>query len=871
VQAEAVPRAEASELLAYTDTVIKRLHSAREDNAERKRMVAEQEKALLRLRRVMAARLESESCAGDALAFDARIDEAPAENGKAGRARVPALDAGLDDAETLLRLMHAVDSGAGAGRDGAISEEELLASSHLTAEMRAALRSAFGCNAEAVEEAVAKVKPEDFGAYKRDNRKASVKALMDALGPSAAAAGWDKKAGLELLATKLKKEKLEQLSSALMHLAGTLLPSDAQLDFLAVKRGAQRVPRVRGPRVDWARGLGLDGALARQLPPGTLEDGLAGVRGMPWVEARRAVEAFLEDARVRILTALLEAKTAQGSKSAAEANGKFEGFQGSFATLEEFHAGAEATLRLGYPNMDTLKGILNEHTQHPSAERLFVTPNYRIATSLLLEFAWAVHDEKPEELKALWTGGSFPLVKTQLERARKLLRKMVEARDSAEAASAKADSELLFPGEVGDRFAESLVMLSFPCVASDSAKALGDTAKVEATKLLTTDEQKARGVAILDHKACLERISKGTGMLLQEPSSQAAAKLSAAGSLRVGVLLPMSSVHAEAICDQLLAGVTAVVGPEVKIVIADKVAERTWAFSRFTSPKELRKWLEERSLADLRKEIADDGEGKQGARGKEWTHVDLGDATWARDDAGAYKSLCEAMISSFVRTELQADLRAALESSGASDAEKKGLFHLWNMESVETLDSEERWNQVEGWVQMHRGRIQGRTRLGLRALMTREAKKIAQFKLTASEVLGAHIYTGANFVPLNGICRSFPPSILELLRGDGTSTANKMCTTLFCISSCLKKLSQHTELPESRSLPSIPRSCSQSRTVFFPPPFLSHSSTPADTSLAQPQHVHRRFGTIRYLSLFLFLPLSLSPCPNNPPPHPLSQ
>ena len=101
--------------------------------------------------------------------------------------------------------------------------------------------------------------------------------------------------------------------------------------------------------MDWAGVLGLDTALARQFPPGTLEDGLAGVRGMPSEEAKRAVEAFLEDARVRIYTALVEAKTVKGSTSAAEANGKFDGFQGSFATLKDFHAGAEATLQLGYP------------------------------------------------------------------------------------------------------------------------------------------------------------------------------------------------------------------------------------------------------------------------------------------------------------------------------------------------------------------------------------------------------------------------------------------------------------------------------------------------------------------------------------------
>jgi hypothetical protein len=774
-QAKAAPRADASklaELPEYIDTVIKRMHATQEDSADRKKRVAEQEKALLRLKRVMEARLRSESSQGDPLALDARID----------------------DDETLLRMMHAVDSGKGSNHDGAISEKELLDSSQLTAEMSKALRSAFSCNVEAVEEAVALLKAEDFGGYRRGGTKATVKALFDSLDPSAAA-GWDKKAGLELLADKLKGEKLEKLASALTGLASTLLAADAQLDFLAVKRGAQRVQRVRGPRLDWARQLGLDAALARQLPPGTLEDGLAGVRDMPFEEARQAVDAFLEDARGRIYTALVDAKTVQGSKSAAEANNKFEGFQGSFATLPEFHAGAEKSLNLGYPNPDTMKGILNEHTQHPSATRLFCTSNYRIVTCPLIEYAFAVMEEKPEDLRAIWTGASFPIVKVQIERARKLVRELVATRDGAEAVSAKADSELPFPGEVGDRFAESLLMLSFTGISAESpeAKTLGGTAKAEAAKLLATDEQKARGVGILDHKACMARISKGTGTLLRGPGGQAVAD---DGSLRVGVLLPMTAVRAEAIRDKLLAGVKKAVSEVAVGFDGVAITELTWTFSRFTSVQELRKWLEEKNLADLRKVLAADGK-------KEWAHVDSADEKWAHDDDAAYNSLCDAMVTSFVRTELQADLRAALESSRASDAEKKALLGAWGMEGVESLNSEEKWSKVEGWVRLHRGRIQGRTRLGLRALMAREKDKIEQYGLTASEVLGAHIYTGANFVPLNGICRSFPPSVLELLKGDDTTPDNKMCTTLFCISSCLKKLSQNTELPESRCRPSL--------------------------------------------------------------------
>ncbi len=52
---------------------------------------------------------------------------------------------------------------------------------------------------------------------------------------------------------------------------------------------------------------------------------------------------------------------------------------------------------------------------------------------------------------------------------------------------------------------------------------------------------------------------------------------------------------------------------------------------------------------------------------------------------------------------------------------------------------------------------------------------------------------------MNAICRNFPQNVLNLLKD------NKLCTTLFCISSALKKLSQITELPESRCAPHPPQ------------------------------------------------------------------
>jgi hypothetical protein len=63
------------------------------------------------------------------------------------------------------------------------------------------------------------------------------------------------------------------LARALEKLAGALPADGRELDFLAVKAAARKVPRVAAQRLEWVRGMGLDAALARHLPPGTLDDG----------------------------------------------------------------------------------------------------------------------------------------------------------------------------------------------------------------------------------------------------------------------------------------------------------------------------------------------------------------------------------------------------------------------------------------------------------------------------------------------------------------------------------------------------------------------------------------------------------------------
>jgi hypothetical protein len=767
----------------YIDKVIEVLLKDTDNlELERRKEVKTQVSALRNLELVMTKRLQPESSA---------LQPHPNHFELRATATALAFGAGLDDDEAVLRLMHEVDKDS----SGTVSEQELLDSPLLNQEeskdLKKAIQAAFGCDLTAVEEALALLDRADFGPYAAAgeanvwDRKAAVRAVFNAAaaqaqGPAASrepegvvggscgagppsqdrlpahgtglgtgkAAGGTKrvtKSGLERLATNLKGGS-EKLGAALSRLAEGLLREGVDLDFLAIKRAAWRVPRVSGPRVEWVSSVGLNEALARHLPAGTLEDGLAGVREMPTEAALCAFDAFIGDARVKFLAALLKAREARGSKSAAEANSKFDGFQGSFASLKDFHAGPEASLQLGYPNPNTMMGIWNEHTAHPSAERLFVTPNYRITTSLLVEYAWAALEKCPAD----------PAAQALLARARAQLVRLaadVQRWNVVGAGSEGTDSELLFPGEVGDSFSESLVVLRVsrvgPADRVDIAKRCVDAALARARELLETEEEKTRGVSALDHAACAARIARGaTVRLAPDAPNGGGAALDSDCPLLVGVMLPWSSSaaprRAELACAALREAVAAsVTGSEGVVVEAARCT--MWFFRKHAGVEGLHKWLGEQSLDKLKGLIPAEAE----LRAKSGFVVD------AQVEGMGHDALCSAIAGAFVRTELRADLRAALDH--ASDAQVLALLEAWRPEqglrrgtraewveqAVAALNSEQQWGEVEGWVGLHRGRIQGRTRLGLEGLMKREAGKISRYGLTDAEVLALYLYTGA--------------------------------------------------------------------------------------------------------------------------------
>ena len=346
-------------------------------------------KALHSIARVLASRLMTDS-ALEGRSGPGLDDEDGAEG--AGRTRVK-FDGELDDDEVLLLLFQQLDT----DKSGTIEVSELLDSELLNkAENKntaTVLRRALGCDLDVMNELLAPIELTAFGSYKRDTKDESVKCVYEeavrCTAPALKRNDFANRAGLKRLVQQMQGfHDNEQLARVLKeHVEG--LQAGDSLDFLGLKAAVKQLPWVSGQRMAWVSSLCLDAALARHVPPGTLEDGLAGLKGMDDASWKRALDAFCADARRTVEAAVKQVRSARVSTSAMEANGKFEGFEGTFATLEDYHAGAEQTLQLGYPNPLVMDGIRNEHTGLPSATRLFVTPNYQLATCLLLEYWWA--------------------------------------------------------------------------------------------------------------------------------------------------------------------------------------------------------------------------------------------------------------------------------------------------------------------------------------------------------------------------------------------------------------------------------------------------------------------------------------------------
>ena len=195
-----------------------------------------------------------------------------------------------DEDEVLLRFFREVDVDG----TGTVTLEELLACPLLqkreNAEMAKVLRRALVCDLPALEEALGSLEDADLVLWAgcpgaaAGARVAAVKAIFEAVGPSrqapqSAGEAETRMATREDLLRFVKAAKEDpaksmppKLSDALEKLAESL-PFDDGLDFLTLKNAARKVPRVAAQRMAWVKTMGLDAALARHLPCGTMDDG----------------------------------------------------------------------------------------------------------------------------------------------------------------------------------------------------------------------------------------------------------------------------------------------------------------------------------------------------------------------------------------------------------------------------------------------------------------------------------------------------------------------------------------------------------------------------------------------------------------------
>ena len=790
----------------YLQTLIKALEERKSDDevhASQIGAITKQIEQLRGLAAVQAMRLRPD-CGLNGL-------EGPRAEGSPKRL---SFDQQLDEDEVLVQLFWELD----ADKNGTISVSELLNASLMketeNAEMAKVLRRAIGCDLEAMEEILGCLDEKSFGTYKRNTNKESVLAIFEAAMTRLSMADSSRfllRPDIEKLIEHLKSENANEPAQALEEYAAGLPRGRTDLDFLGLKEAVRRVPRVTGQRTSWAESLHLEESLARHLPPGTLVDGLKGLKEMEKKcpgSLERALDAFCEDARRIVRAAAKEVQEATGSRNAVEANSKFEGFVGKFASLEDFHRGAEETLQLGYPNPMVEEGIRHEHTEHPSVTRLFVSPNYLLATNLLLEYWFAMDPSNPPEaaLKLLETiqaermdsgvAGNVPRSSLASENANALARGDIGL--EVIPGEAGPASRTLFPGEVGDEHVDVLVMLSFKATdpvkvaASLTEKAMLPKLKVEA--VLRSEEEKARGVVeVLSRRACLEwEFTREHVVPLSSKDFEA--KITAKESeltsetVLVGVRLPMSQKRLELEgrlegLKKVVADVAGAVGSAEMLV--RRVSQRAVVYRDVVSPTDLRKRLGELSTKELKERALQE---------------------WGVEGANR-EAIMDACANAFVRKELQADLEAALIGAGDEEALRK-LLTLWDMEAaaaaaaaasaspemlrkalVEALNSEEKYAQVSAWVGLFLRRMQGRRRIGLTKLMEREAERVKKYGLRMGEALCVYLYTGPEFMAMNAICRSFPLELMAMLAG------NTLSTTLFCIASALKKLARFTELP----------------------------------------------------------------------------
>ncbi len=367
----------------------------------------------------------------------------------------------------------------------------------------------------------------------------------------------------------------------------------------------------------------------------------------------------------------------------------------------------------------------------------------------------------------------------------------------------------LYPGEVGDRFRKTVVVLLLTAGEGSASVKLTDKCltallterpndaiaflnSLVEHRVLQSEEERARGAEVLPQSVCLEWDARYARVLalpakdLEAEVTAAERRHAGAGTTLVGVVLPMPPALAQARVAGLLAAVAEVMGlpncmedgfEDVRVV---RMWAQTTVYCAVPSLADLRRRLGELSNAELRAAARND-----------WA------VATADDEPRAV--VVAAAVDAFVRQELQVDFAVALACAFTSadavdgatrlDAALGPLLWRWtaSRDSAEPppppapseqqdspwdsriaaatarLDSEKRWAEVQEWVGLHRVRMQGRTRKGLKMLIQRETDKIGQCGLKEEEVLALHLCTGASPWPI-------PYLRLPLLQGNDDKT-----------------------------------------------------------------------------------------------------
>jgi hypothetical protein len=195
---------------------------------------------------------------------------------------------------------------------------------------------------------------------------------------------------------------------------------------------------VHGYRAVWARNLGIERLLVEVLPRGLFLDRLKGFRDMKDEELMKACREFFKTFCVMLFHEhAREQSNCLDSNvlSSGAPNDKFL-IEMKFASLDDFYSGPET--RIGIPNPNLYRGMLQEHCKRPTKDIPILTPNYGLLTTSEIEWLWVVDPERVANEASL--RDSFLSQKKEIN---------------------NGQPKYLFPGEVGQEIFEILVDVTY--------------------------------------------------------------------------------------------------------------------------------------------------------------------------------------------------------------------------------------------------------------------------------------------------------------------------------------------------------------------------------------------------------------------------